>query len=66
MRDRRLAGLLVGGVDPADLPDPVLAEDALAEARFVVSLEMFPTAVTEWADVVLPVELRVGGSTGPA
>lgn len=55
VRDRRLAGLLVGGVDPADLPDPVLAENALAEARFVVSLEMFPTAVTEWADVVLPV-----------
>ena len=55
VRDRRLAGLLVGGVDPADLPDPLLAENALAEARFVVSLEMFPTAVTEWADVVLPV-----------
>ncbi|RBY80251.1 NADH-quinone oxidoreductase subunit G [Blastococcus sp. TF02-09] len=55
VRDRRLAGLLVGGVDPADLPDPVLAGNALAEARFVVSLEMFPTAVTEWADVVLPV-----------
>ncbi len=55
VRDHRLAGLLVGGVDPADLPDPVLAENALAEARFVVSLEMFPTAVTEWADVVLPV-----------
>ena len=55
VRDRRLAGLLVGGVDPADLPDPLLAENALAEARFVVSLEMFPTAVTAWADVVLPV-----------
>ncbi|RBY93339.1 NADH-quinone oxidoreductase subunit G [Blastococcus sp. TF02A-30] len=55
VRDRKLAGLLVGGVDPGDLPDPVLAESALAEARFVVSLEMFPTAVTEWADVVLPV-----------
>ncbi|MGY1753035.1 NADH-quinone oxidoreductase subunit G [Blastococcus sp. SYSU D01042] len=55
VRDRRLAGLVVGGVDPADLPDPLLAENALAEARFVVSLEMFPTAVTEWADVVLPV-----------
>ncbi|SDE33747.1 NADH dehydrogenase subunit G [Blastococcus fimeti] len=54
-RDGRLAGLLVGGVDPADLPDPVLAEAALAEARFVVSLEMFPTAVTARADVVLPV-----------
>ncbi|WP_081788560.1 NADH-quinone oxidoreductase subunit G [Candidatus Blastococcus massiliensis] len=55
VRDRRLAGLLVGGVDTGDLPDPGLAETALAEARFVVSLEMFPTGVTEWADVVLPV-----------
>jgi NADH-quinone oxidoreductase subunit G len=50
-----LSGLLIGGVDPCDLPDPVLAEAALAGASFVVSLEMFPTAVTEWADVVLPV-----------
>ena len=53
-RDGQLGGLLVGGVDPADLPDPALAEAALAGAGFVVSLEMFPTAVTEWADVVLP------------
>jgi NADH-quinone oxidoreductase subunit G len=45
----------VGGVDPGDLPEPALAEAALASAGFVVSLEMFPTAVTEWADVVLPV-----------
>jgi NADH-quinone oxidoreductase subunit G len=55
VRDGELAGLLVGGVDPGDLPDPALAEEALAAASFVVSLEMFPTAVTEWADVVLPV-----------
>ncbi|TFV68931.1 NADH-quinone oxidoreductase subunit G, partial [Blastococcus sp. CT_GayMR20] len=54
-RDGQLTGLLVGGVDPADLPDPALAEAALASAGFVVSLEMFPSAVTEWADVVLPV-----------
>ncbi|SDO38143.1 NADH-quinone oxidoreductase subunit G [Geodermatophilus sp. DSM 45219] len=50
-----LAGLLVGGVDPADLPDPGLAEAALTRAAFVVSLEMLPSAVTEHADVVLPV-----------
>ncbi|TFV54348.1 NADH-quinone oxidoreductase subunit G, partial [Geodermatophilus sp. DF01-2] len=50
-----LAGLLVGGVDPADLPDPGLAEAALARAAFVVSLELLPSAVTEHADVVLPV-----------
>jgi NADH-quinone oxidoreductase subunit G len=55
VRNGQLAGLLVGGVDPGDLPDPALAETALASASFVVSLEMFPTVVTEWADVVLPV-----------
>ncbi|MCW2700074.1 MAG: NADH-quinone oxidoreductase, chain [Blastococcus sp.] len=55
LRDGELSGLVVGGVDPADLPDPALANAALAAAGFVVSLEMFPTAVTEWADVVLPV-----------
>jgi NADH-quinone oxidoreductase subunit G len=54
-RDGALGGLLVGGVDPADLPDPALAEAALAAAGFVVSLELFPTAVTAHADVVLPV-----------
>ncbi|NEK58188.1 NADH-quinone oxidoreductase subunit G [Geodermatophilus sabuli] len=55
VRDGRLGGLLVGGVDPADLPDPRLARAALAAAGFVVSLELFPSAVTEHADVVLPV-----------
>jgi NADH-quinone oxidoreductase subunit G len=55
VRDGQLAGLVVGGVDPCDLPDPALAETALASASFVVSLEMFPSMVTEWADVVLPV-----------
>jgi NADH-quinone oxidoreductase subunit G len=55
VRDGELGGLLVGGVDPYDLPDPTLAEAALAGTSFVVSLEMFPSAVTAWADVVLPV-----------
>ncbi|TYP89660.1 NADH-quinone oxidoreductase subunit G [Blastococcus xanthinilyticus] len=54
-RAGRLPGLLVGGVDPADLPDPALALAALDAAAFVVSLEMFPSEVTERADVVLPV-----------
>ncbi|MGY2083816.1 NADH-quinone oxidoreductase subunit G [Blastococcus sp. SYSU DS0539] len=54
-RSGRLPGLLVGGVDPADLPDPALALAALDAAAFVVSLEMFPSEVTERADVVLPV-----------
>jgi NADH-quinone oxidoreductase subunit G len=50
-----LAGLLIGGVDPNDLPDPRLAEAALAAAGFVVSLELRPTAATAHADVVLPI-----------
>ncbi|HEY0001388.1 MAG TPA: molybdopterin dinucleotide binding domain-containing protein, partial [Actinoplanes sp.] len=53
--DGRLGGLLVAGVDPGDLADPVLAERALAEAGFVVSLELRESAVTRRADVVLPV-----------
>ena len=52
---RELGGLLVGGVDPYDLPDPDLALRALDNAGFVVSLELRPSAVTERADVVLPI-----------
>jgi NADH-quinone oxidoreductase subunit G len=48
-------GLLVGGVDPADLPDPAAALAALDAATFVVSLELRPTEVTRRADVVFPV-----------
>jgi NADH-quinone oxidoreductase subunit G len=55
VRDGALTGLVVGAVDPADLPDPALAEAALAAAGFVVSLELFPSSVTAHADVVLPV-----------
>jgi NADH-quinone oxidoreductase subunit G len=51
----QLGGLVVGGVDPFDLPDPRLAEPALSRARFVVSLEMRPTVITNAADVVLPI-----------
>ena len=50
-----LGGLLVAGVDPADLADPRLAEQALANVGFVVSLELRASAVTRHADVVLPV-----------
>jgi NADH-quinone oxidoreductase subunit G len=50
-----LEALLVGGVDPADLPDPRAALAALESARFVVSLELRASAVTDRADVVLPV-----------
>jgi NADH-quinone oxidoreductase subunit G len=50
-----LAALVIGGVDPDDLPDPALARRALAEAPFVVNLEVRASAVSEFADVVLPV-----------
>jgi NADH-quinone oxidoreductase subunit G len=50
-----LKALVVGGVDPADLPDPKLAAQALRAAEFVVSLEIRESAVTELADVVFPV-----------
>ncbi|MGK5680346.1 NADH-quinone oxidoreductase subunit G [Actinoplanes sp. URMC 104] len=51
----QLGGLLVAGVDPGDLADPRLAEQALDNAGFVVSLELRHSAVTRRADVVLPV-----------
>ncbi len=50
-----LAGLVVGGVDPDDLADPQAALAGLREVGFLVSLEMHTSAVTELADVVLPV-----------
>jgi NADH-quinone oxidoreductase subunit G len=50
-----LAGLVIGGVELADLPNSAVAEAALAAADFVVSLELRRTAVTEFADVVFPV-----------
>ncbi len=50
-----LGGLVVGGVDPADLPDPILAREAIAAAGFVVALEVRASEVTREADVVFPV-----------
>lgn len=50
-----LAALVVGGVDPYDLADPETALTALHSVGFVVSLELHTSAVTELADVVLPV-----------
>ncbi|MGW7352229.1 NADH-quinone oxidoreductase subunit G [Streptomyces sp. NPDC054784] len=50
-----LGGLVVGGVEPADLPDPAAAVAALDAVGFLVSLEQRPSEVTERADVVLPV-----------
>jgi NADH-quinone oxidoreductase subunit G len=54
-RAGELGGLLVAGVDPADLADPRAAEEALDRAGFVVSLELRLSAVSRRADVVLPV-----------
>jgi NADH-quinone oxidoreductase subunit G len=51
----QVRALLVGGVDPDDLPDPLAALAAIDAAPFVVSLELRTSSVTERADVVLPV-----------
>ncbi|HEV3293960.1 MAG TPA: NADH-quinone oxidoreductase subunit G [Streptosporangiaceae bacterium] len=47
--------LLIAGLDPGDLPDEQAALDALAATPFVVSLEIRASAITDRADVVLPV-----------
>ena len=49
-----IGALLVGGVDPLDGDNSQAALAALDKA-FVVSLEIAPSAVTQRADVVLPV-----------
>jgi NADH-quinone oxidoreductase subunit G len=50
-----LDALVVGGLDPDDLADPDAALAALDAVGFLVSLEVRASAVTERADVVLPV-----------
>ena len=54
-----LDGVVIGGVDLDDLPDPAAARAALAAVRaaggVVVQLEVRTSAVTPYADVVLPV-----------
>ena len=59
-----LGALLIGGVDPADLPDPDAALAAIEATPFVVSLELRESAVTDLADVVFPVApvVEKGGS----
>ena len=52
-RSGQIDALVIAGVDPADLSHPGV-EEALAKT-FVVSLEIRESAVTEVADVVLPV-----------
>ncbi|WP_084219265.1 NADH-quinone oxidoreductase subunit G [Spirillospora albida] len=51
----RIGALLIGGVDPYDLPDPGAVLRALDATPFIVSLEQRPSAVTDRADVILPV-----------
>jgi NADH-quinone oxidoreductase subunit G len=55
VRAGALRGLVVGGVEPVDLPDPDAAVAAVDQAEFVVSLELRASEVTERADVVFPV-----------
>jgi NADH-quinone oxidoreductase subunit G len=50
-----LGALVIAGVDLADLPDPEAAREALEATPFVVSLELRVSAVTDRADVVLPI-----------
>jgi NADH-quinone oxidoreductase subunit G len=51
----RLGALLVAGVDPSDLADPQLADEALDKVGFLVSLELRMSPVARRADVVFPV-----------
>ncbi|MEV4626601.1 NADH-quinone oxidoreductase subunit G [Micromonospora sp. NPDC049523] len=53
--DDKIGALVVAGVDPADLADPRLAEEALEKVQFLVSLEIKGGPVTRRADVVFPV-----------
>lgn len=52
----KLGALVVAGVDPGDLSDPTLAEQALDNVDFLVSLEVRRSADARRADVVFPIE----------
>jgi NADH-quinone oxidoreductase subunit G len=54
-RTGALGGLVVAGVDLEDLPAPDAAREAVAQAGFVVSLEVRESEVSQVADVVFPV-----------
>jgi NADH-quinone oxidoreductase subunit G len=51
----RIGALLVAGVDPSDLSDPVLADEALDTVDFLVSVELRLSAVSRRANVVFPI-----------
>jgi len=50
-----LGGLIVAGVDPADLSRPAFAEEALDQVGFLVSIELRRSGVARRADVVFPI-----------
>jgi len=57
LADGSVKGLLLLGADPAaDHPDRARAAAAVANAEFVVSLDLFVTDSNRGADVILPVE----------
>jgi NADH-quinone oxidoreductase subunit G len=47
-----LEALVIGGVDPYDMQQPSVSA---LEKSFIVSLEMRPSAITEFADVIFPI-----------
>jgi NADH-quinone oxidoreductase subunit G len=51
----KVGALVVAGVDPSDLSDPALADQALDRVDFLVSLEVRLSAVARRANVVFPV-----------
>jgi NADH-quinone oxidoreductase subunit G len=51
----KIGALVVAGVDPSDLSDPDLADQALDNVEFLVSLELRLSAVSRRANVVFPV-----------
>lgn len=53
--DGELDALLIGGIDPTDMPEPQATLAAIESTGFVVSLEMRESAVTALADVVFPI-----------
>jgi NADH-quinone oxidoreductase subunit G len=50
-----IEALVIAGVDPGDLPDPAAVLAAMDATPFIVSLELRASAVTDRANVVLPV-----------
>jgi NADH-quinone oxidoreductase subunit G len=51
----KIGALVVAGVDPSDLPDPALADQALDTVDFLVSLELRLSTVARRANVVFPI-----------